>query len=158
MEKLAHDTYTALDRDPSTCGMFFLALKKPRILYTLWKTAHGHPEQSKMVKFLANDFNIPRWKTAASKNAFALLGKGRHCDAITFFLHGEQAWEMRHSCAWTNLMISSLPAALCHRCHGGDSGPVLDRLLTRKIIPHCVKTHDRWLFSLLMTLPITSLG
>ncbi|KAG1219301.1 hypothetical protein G6F68_021440 [Rhizopus microsporus] len=39
-----------------------------------------------MLKFLANDFSQPRWQTAASKNAFALLGKQRFEYAAAFFL------------------------------------------------------------------------
>ncbi|KAJ1676852.1 regulator of (H+)-ATPase in vacuolar membrane, partial [Spiromyces aspiralis] len=90
IERLARDIYSLNDRDPSSCGMFFLALKKPRVLFGLWKMAHGHPEQAKMVRFLSNDFSLPRWKTAANKNAFALLGKARYWDAITFFLLGDR--------------------------------------------------------------------
>jgi len=30
-----------------------------------------------MLKFLANDFNQAKWRTAALKNAYALLGKQR---------------------------------------------------------------------------------
>lgn len=38
-----------------------------------------------MKKFLANDFSDPRWQRAASKNAFALLGRQRF-GKLTIFL------------------------------------------------------------------------
>lgn len=48
------------------------------MLLGLWKLAGTHPEQPAMLKFLANNFDEERWKTAALKNAFALLGKQRY--------------------------------------------------------------------------------
>ncbi|KAJ1915231.1 regulator of (H+)-ATPase in vacuolar membrane [Mycoemilia scoparia] len=150
VEKLAHDTYAQMDRNPSVCSLFFLALRKPRVVYTLWKTAHSHPEQAKMVKFLSNDFTLARWRTAASKNAFALLSKGRYWDAVTFFMLGEKLEDAALVCL-SQLNDIHLAIMLC-RCYEGDHGPVLDKLLKSKIIPHCVKTHDRWLLSLVFTL------
>jgi len=41
-----------------------------------------------MADFFANDFRTERWRQAALKNAFALLGKRRYFDAIAFFLLG----------------------------------------------------------------------
>jgi hypothetical protein len=58
--------------------LFYLALKKKNVLLGLWKLANSHPEQQKMIKFLSNDFTEARWKDAAMKNAFALLGKQRY--------------------------------------------------------------------------------
>lgn len=65
------------DRDPIACSLFFFALGKKQVVHGLWRQAPGHPEQAMMLKFLANDFNLPRWKTAAMKNAYALLSKKR---------------------------------------------------------------------------------
>lgn len=78
MEVIARNQYTGKDdKDPVACTLFYLALKRKKLLHGLWRTAHGHAEQAKMVTFLANDFDQDRWKTAALKNAFALLGKQR---------------------------------------------------------------------------------
>jgi hypothetical protein len=65
------------DRDPTTCSLFYFALGKVRLVYGLWKQASWHPEQQVMLKFLSNDFENPRWRTAALKNAFALMSKQR---------------------------------------------------------------------------------
>ena len=39
--------------------------------------AAGFREQAATQKLLSNNFNEPRWKTAALKNAYALMGKRR---------------------------------------------------------------------------------
>jgi len=65
------------DRDPTKCSLFYFALGKIRLVLGLWRQAAWHPDNGLMVKFLANDFDQPRWRTAALKNAFALLGKRR---------------------------------------------------------------------------------
>lgn len=65
-------------KDPIECSLFYLALRKRNVLLGLWKLANGHPDQQVMVKLLSNDFEQERWKTAAMKNAFALLGKQRY--------------------------------------------------------------------------------
>lgn len=66
-----------VDKDPTECSLFYLAMKKKRILLGLWKTVTSHPEKRKMVEFLSNDFTDEKWKTAALKNAYVLLGKQR---------------------------------------------------------------------------------
>jgi len=65
------------DRDPTACSLFYFSLGKVRLVYGLWKQAAWHPEQQVMLKFLSNDFENPRWRTAALKNAFALMSKQR---------------------------------------------------------------------------------
>lgn len=65
------------DRDPSSCSLFYFALGKVKLVIGLWKQAAWHPEQKLMLKFLSNDFSQKRWKTAALKNAFALMSKQR---------------------------------------------------------------------------------
>lgn len=88
MANIARNIYLSKPdyRDPVDCTLFYLALRKKNLLQGLWNTATYHKEQSVMKKFLANDFNEPRWKTAASKNAFALLGKQRFGMCILFML------------------------------------------------------------------------
>lgn len=68
------------DKDPIAASLFYLALRKKHIVVTLWKQAGGHSDQRNMLKFLVNDFEEPRWRTAALKNAYALLSKQRFCE------------------------------------------------------------------------------
>lgn len=65
-------------RDPTACSLLFFALGKKTIVHGLWRQAYQHKEQQMMLKFLANDFELERWKTAAMKNAYALLSKQRY--------------------------------------------------------------------------------
>jgi hypothetical protein len=57
--------------------LYYLALRKKAILSGLWRMAGGHHEQIVTQRLLGNNFSEPRWKTAALKNAYALMGKHR---------------------------------------------------------------------------------
>jgi hypothetical protein len=73
-------------RDPTACSLLYFALGKVKLVQGLWKQASWHKEQRVMLKFLANDFKDAKWKTAALKNAYALLGKqrvGAHLSVLT---------------------------------------------------------------------------
>jgi len=77
-EAIARNEYMSGDlRDPTECSIFYFALGKYKLVHGLWRQAAWHSEQNAMLKFLANDFTTDRWRTAALKNAFALLGKQR---------------------------------------------------------------------------------
>ena len=54
-----------------------MALKKKAVLIGLWRMATWSREQSATQRLLANNFQEARWKTAALKNAYALMGKRR---------------------------------------------------------------------------------
>jgi hypothetical protein len=72
------------------CSLFYLALKKKTVLQGLWRMASWNKEQGATQRLLANNFEDPKWKTTALKNAYALLSKRRfrewsHC-AFNLFL------------------------------------------------------------------------
>jgi RAVE protein 1 C terminal len=78
MEVIARTEYMAGDsRDPVASSLFYFTLGKHKLVQGLWRQAAWHKEQAVMLQFLSNDFTQPRWKTAALKNAYALLGKRR---------------------------------------------------------------------------------
>lgn len=78
LEVIARNEYMHDDkRDPTECSLFYFALGKVKLVHGLWRQAAWHKEQQLMLKFLSNDFSQPRWKTAALKNAYALLSKQR---------------------------------------------------------------------------------
>jgi len=54
-----------------------MALKKKAVLIGLWRMATWSREQGATQKLLSNNFDEPRWRTAALKNAYALMGKRR---------------------------------------------------------------------------------
>lgn len=71
-------------RDPTRCSIYYMALRKKRILLGLWKVAYGHQDRALMIKFLGNDFDEYKWKTAALKNAFALISRQRFSEYLFF--------------------------------------------------------------------------
>jgi hypothetical protein len=78
MEVVARNQYMSGEaRDPTTCSLLYFALGKVKLVHGLWRQAAWHKEQPLMLKFLANDFTQDRWRTAALKNAFALMSKQR---------------------------------------------------------------------------------
>ncbi|CEJ87606.1 hypothetical protein VHEMI04463 [[Torrubiella] hemipterigena] len=77
-EAIARNEYTDGDtRDPVGCSLFYLALRKKNVLQGLWRMAMGNKEQAATQRLLANDFDDPKWKRVALKNAYALLSKRR---------------------------------------------------------------------------------
>ncbi|KAF9136164.1 regulator of (H+)-ATPase in vacuolar membrane [Mortierella sp. 14UC] len=135
MEVIARNQYTGKDdKDPVACTLFYLALKKKKLLHGLWRTAHGHAEQGKMVTFLANDFDQDRWKTAALKNAFALLGKQRFAYAAAFFLLANKLQDAVNVCV-KHLNDFQLAISICRVYEqevspsGADSGQHRDPAL-----------------------------
>ncbi|KAJ3274403.1 regulator of (H+)-ATPase in vacuolar membrane [Terramyces sp. JEL0728] len=136
--------------DPVACSLYYLALKKKNVLTGLWKLANSHPEQNQMMKFLANNFDEERWKTAAQKNAFALLGKQRYEYAAAFFLLAGKLKDAANICI-KQLDDPQLAITIC-RIYEGEGGPVLADILQNQLIPGACKSNDRWLSCLLWTI------
>ncbi|CAG8616565.1 5229_t:CDS:10, partial [Paraglomus brasilianum] len=142
MELMARNQYLE-DRDPTSSSLFYMALRKKKLLLGLWRTANSHKEQAKHLQFLANDFDEPKWQTAALKNAFALLGKQRYEYAAAFFLLGNKLKDAVNVCL-KHLDDFQLAIAIC-RVYEGDDGPVLKSVFDDYVIPLAVKNKDRWL-------------
>ena len=75
---IARNEYTKNElKNPIDCSLFYLALKKKTVLQGLWRMAAWNREQGATLRFLANNFDDPKWRTAALKNAYALMSKRR---------------------------------------------------------------------------------
>ncbi|ORX33596.1 RAVE protein 1 C terminal-domain-containing protein [Kockovaella imperatae] len=134
------------DRDPTTCSLIFFALGKRKVVHGLWRQAPGHREQSMMLKFLANDFDLERWRTAAVKNAYALLSKQRYEYAAAFFMLAGQPKDatniiLRHLDDW------QLAFALAHAVEGSTDGPIVKSILHDVVLPRAFQGGHRWLAS-----------
>lgn len=78
LEVIARNEYTKTDeKNPIDCSLYYFALRKKNVVQGLWRMAHWNREQAPTQRLLSNDFQQARWKTAALKNAYALLGKRR---------------------------------------------------------------------------------
>ncbi|GCB69975.1 hypothetical protein scyTo_0012523, partial [Scyliorhinus torazame] len=72
------------NNDPLEAAIFYLAMKKKAVLWGLFRSLHD----KKMTEFFGKNFSDDRWRKAALKNAFALLGKQRFEQSAAFFLLG----------------------------------------------------------------------
>lgn len=81
IEKLAKAAYQ-VKQDPMDAALYYIAMKKKSLVWGLYRSRRD----DKMTSFFANNFSEDRWRKAALKNAFALLGKQRFEHAVAFFL------------------------------------------------------------------------
>ncbi|KAK4999196.1 regulator of (H+)-ATPase in vacuolar membrane [Elasticomyces elasticus] len=142
-EVLARNHYTSTpEKNPIDCSLFYLALRKKQILVGLWRMATWSREQSATMRLLKNDFSDERWKTAAKKNAYALMGRRRFEYAAAFFLLGDDL------ASAVNILDRQLRdtqlAIAVARVYGGDDSPVLRRFLRENMLPDAVREGDRW--------------
>ncbi|PWN39111.1 hypothetical protein IE81DRAFT_343551 [Ceraceosorus guamensis] len=122
------------ERDPVKCSLFYFALGKRKLVQGLWRQAAWHPEQRKMLAFLNNDFELERWRTAACKNAFALLSQRRFEFAASFFMLGDSLQDAVNVCV-RNLGDLHLALALAKIREGSDQGLVFTKLLRKHVLP-----------------------
>ncbi|KAI9736645.1 MAG: regulator of (H+)-ATPase in vacuolar membrane [Cirrosporium novae-zelandiae] len=164
MEIIARNEYTKTDeKNPVDCSLYYLALKKKNVLQGLWRMAAWHQEQASTKRLLANNFQETRWKTAALKNAYALLGKHRYRNyshlhllnepdshiiidyAAAFFLLAGNLRDAVNVC-YNQLNDLQLGIAIA-RTYEGDNSPVFRELLEEKILPEAANEGNRWLAS-----------
>ncbi|KAF8456637.1 RAVE protein 1 C terminal-domain-containing protein [Terfezia claveryi] len=142
-ETLARNHYTQTEeRNPIHCTMHYLALRKKNVLVGLWRIAHWNKEQTSTQKFLSNNFDEPRWRTAAKKNAYALLGKQRYEYAAAFFLLADALKDCMNVCL--NQLKDPQLAIAVARVYEGDEGPVLREFLLERILPMACREGNRW--------------
>ena len=157
---IARNEYTKTDeKNPIDCSLYYLALKKKSVLVGLWRMAAWNREQSGTQKLLRNDFSEARWKTAALKNAYALLGKRRFGAsylnrfltltdppaeyAAAFFLLAGNLQDAINVCA--NQLHDLQLAIAVARVYDGDESLVLRSLLEEKVLPQAALEGNRWL-------------
>ncbi|EIW86859.1 hypothetical protein CONPUDRAFT_46132 [Coniophora puteana RWD-64-598 SS2] len=147
METIARNEYMAgNNRDPVACSLYYFALGKVKLVHGLWRQASWHKEQAMMLKFLNNDFTQPRWRTAALKNAYALLAKQRFEYAAAFFLLGDSLKAAVNICV-KQLDDFQLAIALARIREADPERPILRDLLNNTVLPIAFQNGNRWLAS-----------
>ncbi|KAF1981333.1 WD repeat protein-like protein [Aulographum hederae CBS 113979] len=143
-EVVARNEYTKTDeKNPVDCSLYYLALKKKAVLVGLWRMATWSREHGATSRLLANNFQEARWRTAALKNAYALMGKRRFEYAAAFFL---LAGELKDAVGiLANKMQDMQLAIAVARVYEGDDGPVLREFLDERVLPQAVMDGNRWL-------------
>lgn len=130
-------------RDPSgRVSVLYLAIKKKQVLVGLWRTVY-HPEKDKVLKFLGNNFSEERWRSAALKNAFVLLGKHRYMDAAYFFLLGGR---VKDCCITLCNKVKDIELALVVAKVNSDRETVM-HIIENFILPEAILKGDRWMTS-----------
>ncbi|KAL2185362.1 hypothetical protein L209DRAFT_733240 [Thermothelomyces heterothallicus CBS 203.75] len=145
-EVIARNEYTKNEpKNPINCSLYYLALKKKAILQGLWRMAAWNPEQGATQRLLANNFDDPKWRTVALKNAYALMSKRRFEYAAAFFLLADHLQDAVNVCL-KQLKDLQLAIAVA-RVYEGDNGPVLRRLLEEEVLSIAAQEGNRWLAS-----------
>lgn len=131
--------------DPTRASLFFLALKKKATLLALWRVAVGNKEQRTTSNFLKRDFNLEENRTAARKNAYALMGKRRFEYAAAFFLLANDPASAIRILAG---QCQDLPLAIAvARVYCEDGSPELMQFMEERVLPSARQAGDRWLLS-----------
>uniref|UniRef100_A0A5F8HIB8 Dmx like 2 n=1 Tax=Monodelphis domestica TaxID=13616 RepID=A0A5F8HIB8_MONDO len=81
IEKVAKASFQR-NNDALDAALFYLALKKKAVIWGLFRSQRDE----KMTTFFSHNFSEDRWRKAALKNAFSLLGKQRFEHSAAFFL------------------------------------------------------------------------
>jgi len=132
------------NREPTECALFYMALNKKSILIAFFKTVRN----TKLQQFFANNFNEERWKTAALKNAYHLMGQQRFELAMAFFLvAGKENLEKAVTVCLSSLKDYHLALWIC-RLVEGDDGPQFKAVVKNHIIPLAKQTSDNFLLSI----------
>lgn len=142
-EVIARNAYASNDpKDPVDCSLYYLALRKKTVLLGLWRIATWSREQAATMRLLKNDFTDPRWKTAAAKNAYALMGKRRFEYAAALFLLGD---DLKSAVSVLSNQLGDIQLAIAvARIYGGDDSPVLKDFLQTRLLPTASREGDRW--------------
>ncbi|KAH8888170.1 hypothetical protein GQ53DRAFT_724750 [Thozetella sp. PMI_491] len=145
-EVIARNEYTKSEmKNPVDCSLYYLALRKKTVLQGLWRMASWNREQGATQKLLANNFDDPKWKTTALKNAYALMSKRRFEYAAAFFLLADHLQDAVNICL---NQIKDLQLAIAiARVYEGDQGPVLRKLLEEQVLAIAAEEGNRWLAS-----------
>ena len=144
-ETIARAEYTKTDeRDPLDCSLFYLALHKKQVLQGLWRMATWHRERDATMRVLAHNFEESRWRTAALKNAYTLLGKRRSMYAAAWFLLADEGRSAVGVLAGEEVNDLELALSVA-RVYDGDDGEVLKGLIEDRVLPKAVTEGNRWM-------------
>ncbi|XP_060524786.1 dmX-like protein 2 isoform X2 [Cylas formicarius] len=123
LAKAAYQT----EQDPMDAALYYLAMNKKNLLWGLYRSKRDE----RMTRFFSNNFSEDRWRKAALKNAYALLGKQRFEHAAAFFLLAGNLKDATEICLHR---INDLQLAIVIvRLYEGD-GDSLRKLLYKEIL------------------------
>lgn len=131
IEKLAKSAFKA-NNDPLDASIYYLAMRKKNLVWGLYRSI----QDRKMTDFFSHDFTEDKWRKAALKNAYALMGKQRFEHAVSFFLLAGSLWDAVEICL-NKLDDLQLAMIIIRLYEGGDLETVpetLKKLLHQEIL------------------------
>ena len=140
LEDVARTDFT-MNKDPASCAILYLVLGRRSILRTLWKAGGiADAEGSRMVSFLASDFEDEHVRSIAAKNAFAALAKQRNRLAIIFFILANRLEDALQVC-FERLQDYHLGFLIARfLCNEADYNKMLTRHIRgNRRIPICIR-------------------
>ncbi|XP_062621591.1 dmX-like protein 2 [Saccostrea cucullata] len=135
IEKLAKAAFQK-KKDPMDAALFYLAMKRKNVLWGLYRSV----DNKRLMEFFKNDFSVERWRKAALKNAFDLLGKQRFEHAAAFFLLAGSLHDAIEVCL-NNLEDIQLALVVCRLYDGETMMPDSAKQVLRKHVLGC-EDHD----------------
>ena len=121
IEQLAKASFS-VKQDPLDAALFYLAMKKKSLVWGLYRSIGD----KRMTEFFQNNFAEDKWRKAALKNAFVLLGKQRFDHAAAFFLLAGSIWDAIEVCI--NKLDDLQLAMVIIRMYEGDVETVPETL------------------------------
>ena len=140
IEKVAKASFQA-SQDPLDAAIFYLAMKKKSLVWGLYRSI----KDEKMTAFFKNNFSEDRWRKAALKNAFALLGKQRFIHAAAFFLLSGSLKDALEICI--DKLDDLQLAMVIARLYDGEIHPIPDsykNLLYKHVLGNILKRHFKY--------------
>ncbi|XP_076387678.1 rabconnectin-3 alpha isoform X3 [Megachile rotundata] len=128
VEKIAKAAYQQ-KQDPLDAALYYLAMKKKNLVWGLFR----NKRDDRMTAFFANNFTEDRWRKAALKNAFALLGKQRFEHAAAFFLLAGALRDAIEVCL-NKLSDIQLAMVIARLYEDDTTSPNIRRLLYEEIL------------------------
>ncbi|XP_063708500.1 dmX-like protein 2 isoform X2 [Culicoides brevitarsis] len=130
-ERLAKAAYQS-KQDPLDAALYYFAMKKKSVVYGLFKSKRDE----KMTAFFSNNFSEDRWRKAALKNAYALLGKQRFEHAVAFFLLANSLNDALEVCLTKleDLQLALVITKLYEGEHGSVLLPTYKKIIYQEIL------------------------
>ncbi|KAH0954621.1 hypothetical protein HN011_003189 [Eciton burchellii] len=128
VEKIAKAAFQH-KQDPLDAAIYYLAMKKKNLVWGLFR----NKRDERMTTFFSNNFAENRWRKAALKNAFALLGKQRFEHAAAFFLLAGALKDAIDVCL-SKLNDIQLAMVIARLYENDTSSPNMRRLLYEEIL------------------------
>ncbi|KYN09879.1 DmX-like protein 2 [Trachymyrmex cornetzi] len=128
VEKIAKAAFQD-KQDPLDAAVYYLAMKKKNLVWGLFR----NKRDERMTTFFSNNFAEDRWRKAALKNAFALLGKQRFEHAAAFFLLAGALKDAIDVCL-NKLNDIQLAMVIARLYENDTSSPNMRRLLYEEIL------------------------